>query len=468
MGRLHRNRLGQAYDRSWCIVLPELDSAAPEMTGTALPMSPFDLGALMFLFAGSVGYLNNRHLHLPRPIALLLGALLVSLLIIIVGALFPGFDIRPLAQRRIEGAHLPHVLLDGVLALLLFAAGLHVDLRELRSQAWTVFGLATVGVILATVLFAAGIWIVFKLDGVELPLVWCFVLGAVLAPTDAIAVEGLLKRTRLPNDLRAMISGEALFNDGTAVVLFFATLAAAEGQSGVAGHGRILFALLFEGLGGAALGAATAYGAAFAIRRVSDDNLALTISVALALTTYRLATVLGFSGPIAVVVCGIVLAGRPVDVSGRIDRRARLVDFWALLDELFNTLLFILLGFEILSVAGSDFLLIPAIMAIVLALAARLLSVCALMPLLRGGWEQRRRAIAVLTWVGLRGGISLALVLNLPDSEWRGVLAAVCYAVMIFSIIVQGLLTPRVIAAFYGAKPGAAPMPVSSRQGDDA
>jgi CPA1 family monovalent cation:H+ antiporter len=427
-------------------------------------LSPFDLGALIFLFAATVGYFNDRHFHLPRPIALLLGALLVSLLIILVGALFPALDIRLLAQRRIAGAHLPHVLLDGVLALLLFAAALHVDLRELRSQAWAVFGLATVGVILASLLFAAGIWVVFRLDGIEVPLIWCFVLGAVLAPTDAIAVDDLLKRAGLPAGLKALISGESLFNDGTAVVLFFAALAAADGEPGVVGHGRIIIALLTEGTAGAALGAGLAYFAGFVIRRVSDDNLTLTISVASALAAYRLATAFGWSGPIAAVVCGIVLASLRLDSQGRLERRRKLVDFWAFLDELLNTFLFIILGFEILNVAGEDFALLPAIMAVILALAARLLSVCALTPLLPRGWDRRKPVIAVLTWVGLRGGISLALVLNLPDNEWRGTLAAVCYVVVIFSIVAQGLLTPRVIASFYGAKPDAEPIAVGSRR----
>jgi CPA1 family monovalent cation:H+ antiporter len=428
-------------------------------------MSPFDLGALIFLFAATVGYLNDRHFRLPRPIALLLGALLMSLLIITVGGLFKEFDIRQLAQRRIAGAHLPHVLLDGVLALLLFAAALHVDLRELRAQAWAVFGLATVGVILATVLFAAGIWVVFRLDGLAVPLVWCFVLGAVLAPTDAIAVDDLLKHARLPAGLKAMISGESLFNDGTAVVLFFAALSAAAGEPGVVGNGRIVMALVIEGAAGAAFGVAIGYFAGFIIRRVSDDNLTITISIASALAAYRLATAFGFSGPIAVVVCGIALAGRPLDAQGRRERRAKLVDFWAFLDEILNTFLFIILGFEILNVAGEDFALLPAAVAIVLALAARLLSVCALTPLLPSGLYRRKPAIAVLTWVGLRGGISLALILNLPDNEWRGALAAVCYVVVIFSIVVQGLLTPRVIAAFYGAKLEAEPMPAGSRRG---
>ncbi|SEE08547.1 sodium/proton antiporter, CPA1 family [Rhizobiales bacterium GAS191] len=424
------------------------------MTGDAGSLSTFDLGSIVFLFAATVGFLNDRHFHLPRAIALLIGALLASLVIIVVGALVTPIDIAQLAQRRIEGAHLPRILLDGVLALLLFAASLHVDLRELRSQAWGVFGLATAGVVLATVVFAYGIWAVFKLAGMQVPLAWCFVLGAIVAPTDAVAVEGLLRRVRLPSALKGMISGESLFNDGTAVVLFFAAVAAAEGEVGVAGHGRIALSLLKEGALGGALGVATGYLARQAIRHVKDDNLTLTISVALALSTYRLALALGLSGPIAVVVCGIVLTSRPLETNGRDERRQKLATFWSLVDELLNTLLFLLMGFEILAIDGSLAALVPIIVAIPLALAARLLSVCALMPLLPLGWDEKRRAIAVLTWVGLRGGISVALVLNLPETQYRDALSAVCYGVVIFTIVVQGLLTPWIIGWLYRSHDG--------------
>lgn len=412
-------------------------------------MSTFDLASLVFLFAAIVGFSNDRYFHLPRAIALLLGALLASIVIISIGALFTRFDITQLAQHRIEGAHLPGILLDGVLALLLFAASLHVDLRELRNQAWMVFGLATVGVILATILFAAGIWLAFKLAGIQMPLVWCFVLGAILAPTDAIAVEGLLQRVRLPRALKATISGECLFNDGTAVVVFFAALASAQGEIGVAGHGRIVLSVLTEGAGGGALGVATGYLAYQAIRHVEDDNLTLTISVALALSTYRLAVALGLSGPVAVVSCGIMLTSLLMKASGRDEARRKLATFWSLVDELLNTLLFILMGFEILAIDGTDIALVPMIAAVPLALAARLLSVCALMPLLPLGWEEKGRAVGVLTWVGLRGGISVALVLSLPVTQYRGVLSAVCYGVVIFTIVIQGLLTPRIIEVLY-------------------
>ncbi|MBV9569256.1 MAG: cation:proton antiporter, partial [Hyphomicrobiales bacterium] len=361
-----------------------------------------------------------------------------------------SFNLEELAQHRIEGAHLPRILLDGVLALLLFAASLHVDLRALRSQAWAVFGLATLGVILATVLLAFGIFAAFRLAGTAIPLAWCFVLGAVLAPTDAVAVEGLLRRVQLPASLRALVSGEALFNDGTAVILFFAALAAAGGQTGVVGHGHIALSLFVEGAAGAALGIAAGYLAHLAMRRIQDENLAVTISLALALSTYRLAVAFGVSGPIAVVVSGIVLANQPAESFALPGLRAKLVAFWSLIDDLLNTLLFILMGFEILAIDVSRAVLLPLLVAVPLAFAARLISVCALVPLLPRGSLRRTRAVAALTWLGLRGGISIALVLTLPATPYQAGLSAVCYGVVIFTIVVQGLLTPRVLNSLYG------------------
>ena len=419
------------------------------MTGKPGLLSTFDLGSILFLFAATIGFLNDRYFHLPRAIAQLVGALLVSLAIMAVGALFAPFDITELAQRRIEGAELPRILLDGLLALLLFAASFHVDTHKLKSEAWLVFCLATAGVVLATVIFAYGIWGAFRLAGIHMPLAWCFVLGAIVAPTDAVTVEGLLQRVRLPPSLKGMISGESLFNDGTAVVLFFAALAAAEGQVGVAGHGGILLALLKEGALGGALGLVTGYLAWQVMRHVEDDNLTLIISVALALSTYRLAVALGLSGPIAVVTCGIVFSSRPL-ATGVDGRRQKLATFWSLVDELLNTLLFLLMGFEILAIGGIYAAFLPMIAAIPLAFVARLVSVCAFMGVLPRSWPEKRRAIGVLTWVGLRGGISVALVLNLPDTPYRDALSAVCYGVVIFTIVVQGLLTPRVITALYG------------------
>ncbi|MBV9973810.1 MAG: sodium:proton antiporter [Hyphomicrobiales bacterium] len=415
-------------------------------------MSTFDMASLVFVFAAGIGIANERYLKWPRVIALLICALLASLLIMTIGTFFTSSNLKELAQHRIEAAHLPRILLDGLLALLLFAASLHVDLRELRSQAWAVFGLATLGVIVATALLAFGLFATFHLAGIKMPLAWCFVLGAVLAPTDAVAVEGLLRRIRIPTSLRALVTGEALFNDGTAVILFFAALAATQGQAGVVGHGHIVFSLFVEGAAGVVLGILAGYLAQLAMRRIRDENLAVTISLALALSTYRLAVAFGISGPIAVVVSGIVLANQPARSFALANLREKLVAFWSLVDDLLNTLLFILMGFEMLAIDLSPAVILPLLLAIPLAFLARLVSVCALVPLLPRGSQEKSRAIAALSWLGLRGGISIALVLNLPPTPYRAGLSAVCYGVVIFTIVVQGLLTPRVLKALYGGK----------------
>ncbi len=290
-------------------------------------MSVFDVGSLILLFAALLGAVNDRFLGLPRVIVYLIGSLALSLCLILAGRLYFGPHLGEALQRRVEGAHLPKILLDGVLALLLFAASLQIDLRELRSRAFGILALATLGVLLATALFTVAIWGAFAIAGDPIPMPWCFVLGAILAPTDAIAVEGLLKRVALPSALKALISGESLFNDGTAVVVFVAALAVAAGEHNVIGHGRLLMAIVTEGGGGAVLGLATGFVAAWLLRRIRDDAVAVTMSLALALGTYRLAAALDLSGPIGVVVAGLVMAARPIAPDAETSRRSRLGAF---------------------------------------------------------------------------------------------------------------------------------------------
>jgi CPA1 family monovalent cation:H+ antiporter len=419
------------------------------------PLSVFDVGSIILVFAALLGVANDRFFGLPRVIVYLLGSLALSLCLILSDRVFGGLDLAELSERRVESAHLPRILLDGMLALLLFAASLQVDLRELRSQALAVLGLATVGVLLATASFTYAIWAVFLACGMDVPIGWCFVLGAILAPTDAVAVDGLIKRVPLPPALKAMISGESLFNDGTAVVVFLAALGVVGGEEHVIGHGRLLLALVIEGGGGGALGLLTGFVASLGLRQIKDDAVAVTVSLALALGTYRLAVALGLSGPIAVVVCGLVMAARPISADVEQGRRERLGVFWSLVDELLNTLLFLLMGFQILAIPLADFVFIPVLAAIPLALLSRFVSVALPMLFRREHAGEKVRAIALMTWVGLRGAVSVALALNLPDSPYRDVLSAACYAVVIFTIVVQGLLTTRVTNRLY-PNPGGA------------
>lgn len=410
-------------------------------------MSVFDVGALILLLATAVGIINERYFGIPHVIAQLLGSLLLSLIMILISHAVGNSHFAELLERRVDGAHLPRILLDGVLALLLFAASLHADLRNLRVNAFLVFCLATVGVLLSTAIFTASFWSVLYASGMAIPLAWCFVLGSILAPTDAVAVEGLIKNSPLPTHLKTTIVGESLFNDGTAIVLFLSALAVVAGEQGVVGHGHILIAILVEGGGGIALGLVTGLFASLMLSIIKDDEIAIFASLALALGTYRLATALGLSGPLAVVVCGIVLSNRPLASGDDHMRRQKISVFWSLVDSLLNVLLFVLLGFEILAMNLSELALLSAAAAIPLALLSRFLSVSLpfwiFRPLPGGSWQTP----CLLTWVGLRGAISVALVQIMPVGPYNDALTAACYAVVIFTIVVQGLLAPRVIAA---------------------
>lgn len=412
-------------------------------------MSVFDVGSIILLLATGVSIINERYFGLPRVIALLLGSLFLSLTVIAASHVFGGFLLEGLLQRRVDNAHLHNVLLGGILALLLFASSLQANLHDLRVNALAVLCLATIGVLISTAIFTFAIWAIFQACGLAVPIGWCFALGAILAPTDAVAVEGLLKHIALPPSLKAMIVGESLFNDGTALVVFVSALATVAGEQHVLWHGRLLLALLVEGGGGIALGLATGFAACFLMRSVKDDEIALIISLALALGTYRLAFALGLSGPLAVVVCGIVLANRPITASDDLERRSKITVFWSMIDGFLNTLLFVLLGFELLAMNVSAFAFLAAMAAIPMALISRFVSVGLPLWLLRLTPGDTLRSSSLLTWVGLRGAISVALVLSLPKGPYNDVLDAVCYAVVIFTVVVQGLLTPRVVAALY-------------------
>jgi len=413
--------------------------------------SPADLVAMLLVLAAIVATINHRFIGLPRAIALLLGSLGISGLIIVIDP-FVTPDLTGWVRATLSAAALPQVLLDIVLGLLLFAASLHVDLTELRREKWVVLILATASVIIATLVFGGGIWALFRVAGAPVPIGWCMVLGSVLAPTDAVAVDALLRRAPLPSALKTAISGESLFNDGVGVVLFQIMLRLAEGEHGLIGHGKVALALAIAGIGGGALGCVTAFVTARVMRLVDEPGLRLMISLALVTGTYRLADLIGVSGPTAVVACGLVLRMQaPRDAEGR-SMLDEVTVFWNVIDELLNALLFVLIGFELLAINFSRFFWLPVLAALPLALASRLMGVALPILVLRGAGPRQRRGIAVLTWAGLHGGVSIALALTMPPSPYHGRLLVVCYAVVVTSMMVLGLTMPQVIRRLYGGQ----------------
>jgi CPA1 family monovalent cation:H+ antiporter len=414
-------------------------------------MSSFEFLAVLLLLAAILGIVNHRYLHLPRTIALMAGSLVLSVIIILIDRSVTSVELRAWWEDLVTSTDLPHVFLDGLLALMLFAGSLHVDMNSLRAQKWTVLSLATIGVLIATALYGFGIWLVF---GQTVPLAWCFVLGALLAPTDPIAVGGVLKEAGLPPGLLAVVTGESLFNDGVAVVVFAAALEWANGQA--ASAGAIGLDLLVEAGGGVMLGLATGYLAYRALRLADEPSLELTITLALVTVTYSVASALHVSGPLAVVVAGLLTGHRSTRFAMTDRSREQVILFWDLMDELLNAVLFLLMGFALLSVEINRTVLVAAAGGIALALVTRLISVAVPTTLVHLRQLPKVRGIAVLTWGGLRGGISVALALSLEPSPYRGDLLAVCYAVVVFTILVQGLSMPILVRWLYRPKAGLA------------
>jgi CPA1 family monovalent cation:H+ antiporter len=412
---------------------------------------PVDLLAIVLVLAVLIGCVNYFWIKLPPAIGMLLGALVVSLAIVSSDHVF-HLHVMGWFRGTIDAVHFPRVFLNAVLALLLFAGSLHVNVAELNRRRWTILLLATASVLCATLIFGAGMWLTFSVIGMAVPFVWCIVLGAILAPTDAVVVESLLQQVGLPESLRAAIVGESLFNDGAGVVLFLLALGVTQGETYQFGHGQVLIALLREIGGGAGLGIVTGFLAALLMRRVNDDGLLLLISLALVLGSYRIANVLELSGPIAVVSAGLCMASPSPRFGITAKVRTVLVSFWTLLDQLMNTTLFLLVGLQILGLVIQPVELIPLAFAVPLAVIARAVSVAVPLLFVDQSPTDKVRDVAVLTWAGLRGGISIALALSLPASPWRTDLLVVTYAVVVFTIVVQGLTMPGFLRKAYGAK----------------
>ncbi len=399
--------------------------------------------ALIITLAALFSYLNHRYLQLPNTIGLMLIGLALSLLLIGLSA--AGLPIiRQIAQELVGHIDFNTTLMHGMLSFLLFAGALHVNINDLARQKWVIFILATAGVMVSTVIIGFGAYLVIGLLGMNLPLIYCLVFGALISPTDPIAVLGILKKVGAPKSLEIKITGESLFNDGIGVVVFIALLGiATEGAHTDAMSITLLF--LVEAVGGVLLGLALGAASYFLLRSIDNYQVEILITLAVVMGGYSLATLVHTSGPIAMVVAGVFLGnhGRMFAMSER--TRDHLDMFWELVDEILNAVLFVLLGLEILllNITGPYLLLGLAMIPVILA--ARFISVGIPVSLLRHRRSFSPKVVRILTWGGLRGGISVALALSLPEGVARDMILAITYMVVIFSIGVQGLTIGRLL-----------------------
>jgi len=401
---------------------------------------------ILICLAALFSYVNHRLLKLPITIGLMAVALVFSLVLLALGKM--GFGVEAEAQRFIGAIDFNEALMHGMLGFLLFAGALHVKLDELLDLKWVIGSMAVVGTILSSLITGLlGYWL-FDLVGLPLPLLYCLLFGALISPTDPIAVMGVLRQARLPKALEMKIVGESLFNDGVGVVIFLVVLNLVPRDSFTASDVLALFAK--EALGGAALGLALGYIAYRMLRSVDNYQVEILITLALVTGSFALADLLHTSGPIAVVVAGLLIGNQGRQWAMSDTTREHLDNFWELLDELLNAVLFALIGLEVLVLSFQRSYLMAGLVAIPLVLAARWISVVLQVKAFSFVREFSDRTTTILTWGGLRGGISVALALSLPVGPARDAVVTITYAVVVFSILVQGLTLNRVLGAANG------------------
>lgn len=400
-------------------------------------LSPFDAAAILIVLAAALGYLNHRFLGLPSSVGLTIMGAVSSLLVVAIDLVLPHSQVSPSVVAFLGAIDFHETLMNGMLSFLLFAGALHVDWGEMRRGRWPILALSTVGVLISTIIVGFGFFALTALLGVSVPLLWCMVFGALISPTDPVAVMGVLKRAAVPPTLQATVAGESLFNDGVGVVVFTIIVSAAVGtEAFTIAHAAEAF--LFEAGGGILLGLAVGYAGFRAMRSIDDYAVEVMISLAVVMGGYSLAQALHVSGPVAMAVAGLLIGNAGVALAMSDTTRDYLLKFWALIDELLNALLFLVIGLEVIAIAPDPRMVAVGVAAIPLVLAARIVSVGAPLGALRPLLSMGSLAMPTLVWGGLRGGISVALALSLPDGPARTAILAVTYIVVLFSVIVQG------------------------------
>ena len=415
-----------------------------------------ELPAIILVFVSIFGFLNHKFLKLPLTVGLVLIALISGIGVLIIDSALPFLNISSLLRVWLNEIDFNRTLMNGMLSFLLFAGALHVDLSSLMKSKLHVSILATFGVILSTFINGTCFYYISLFAGFNIDYIYCLIFGVIVTPTDPVAVLGLLKRLNVPKRLEAIIGGESLFNDGVAVVIFSVLLTIAFG-SATGGHGgheamdanAILGLFVKEAFGGALLGILAGYLTFILLKSMDDYVLEVIATLALVMGAYSIALNLHISGPIAMVVAGVFIGntGRQFAMSEK--TREHVTEFWHLIDEILNAALFVLIGFEVIVLSSDLSILGISIICVLVAVTARLLAVSIPLNLLNPIIKKEPGEILILTWAGLRGGISIALALSLPDMEIKPIIVTATYAVVVFSILIQGLTIESLIKRYH-------------------
>jgi len=399
--------------------------------------------SVLIVLASVFAYINLRFIKLPSTIGIMLMAIIVSIIIRFAGSsIFPDTTNR--LFKLISELDFTEVLMGAMLNFLLFAGAIHVNFADLRKQRLPVLTFSTISVIISTFVIGGILYYVAPLFGVALPFLYCLLFGALISPTDPIAVLGILKKAKVSKALETKITGESLFNDGVAVVLFAVILQLTQTDDAHISIGSISWLLAKEALGGLLLGALLGYSASKAMKRIDDYIVSSLITLSVVMGGYLIAHTFHISGPLTMVAAGLLIGNYGKRVAMSPLTKDYLAKFWELIDEVLNAILFLFIGFELLLIPDFSTYWLISVVAIFIVLFARFVSIWIPSIIVPFKPKLSRGSLTMLVWGGLRGGVSIALVLSVTNGAYKELLLEMTYFVVVFSIVVQGLSVGKV------------------------
>ena len=406
------------------------------MHDTSSALSAFDIAAILVVASALLGWFNHHFIKLPHVIGLTVMGALTAIGLMIANAFIPAITLGDWVADILRQLNFTETLLQGMLSFLLFAGALHVDLDRLKVAWLPVLLLSTVGVIVSTVLVGLAMWGVGLLLALPVAPIWYFVFGALIAPTDPVSVLGVLREENVPQSLQSAVAGESLFNDGVGIVVFIILLGAAiSGTEFSLAEGARLFAI--EAGGGILVGLAAGYVGYRALAGMDEYALEVLVTLAIVMGGYALCSYLHVSGPLAMAVAGLLVGNQGVTYAMSDVTRDYVIKFWELVDELLNSVLFLLIGLELIALVPGGTEFIFGLAAIPIVLAARGISVFGAIKVMPSARLDTPGSGRVLWWGGLRGGISVALALSLPAGDTRDILLAATFGAVLFSVLIQ-------------------------------
>lgn len=400
-------------------------------------MNTQEIISITIVLAALFAYINHRLIKWPPTIGIMALSLICSIILVLLGN-----SKSLLSEKAIQLANsvdFQDILMNFMLSFLLFAGAIHIDAGKLKAERWPVLLLATLGILISTFLVGGMTWLLFGFFGIPIAFIYCLLFGSLISPTDPIAVMGILKRANIPESLEVKIAGESLFNDGVAVVIFISIAQIARSADGAFSMAEVGKLFLQEAIGGLAFGAVLGYIGFLALRSIDEYKVEVLITLAIVMGGYSLASHLHVSGPLAMVVAGIITGNKAKEEGMSDETRDYLDKFWHLVDEILNAVLFLFIGLEMLIIKINTMVMLIGGISILTVLLARWISVIFPVLLLKYKIRFENNAIAILTWGGLRGGISVALALSLSSNMHRDEFVLITYIIVVFSILVQGL-----------------------------